>query len=477
MSHRKMQLLLTITAALFIGACASKIKPADISATANPTAEVDSLAADLQTARTQRVDVLAPESFRSAENKLEDAKEKRAKGKKGEKIIEDVRYGRAFLNRATNAATRSQKELTDVMKAREQAISGGAEQHPKELQSLDKDLKKYTVRIEEGKQIDRSDLTELQTEYLDLELKSIKTSKLSEAKNTLENAEKDGAKKWVPKVHQEAVEKLHVAEQAIETDRHNQAKVNQTSLAAVESARRTMTLLKMAKESDKRSPEQIAQDIEIRNAQLIQQGAMTAAAQSQVKSTAAQLSSKEQQLASERTRMGAQLTATEKERAELAKRDQFNKVFESARAEFGKDEADVYRQGDNMIIRLKSMKFSPGRSDLPSASMPVLNKVKGVIGQLETEDIMVEGHTDSTGTAELNKRLSSERAAAVAEYFKAEKAAGTIESAGFGYEKPIASNKSKAGREMNRRVDIVVKPSTAANTATQPETGSGAATQ
>ncbi len=461
MSDRKFQLLLSITAALVIGACASKIKPVEISSTANPTQEVDSLAADIQTARTQRADVLAPESFRSAEMSLKDAQESRAKGKKGEKILADVGMGRAYLNRATAAATRSQAELADVMKAREQAISGGAEQRPKELQALDSDLKKYTERIEAGKQIDRSDISELQTAYLDLELKSIKSVKLSGAKNTLEKADDEGAKKWVPKVYQESLEKLHVAEKAIETDRHNQATVDQTSKAATESALRTMTLLKMAKESKKRTPEQIAQDIEIRNAQLLAQSGMTAAAQADAQAKGAALTGKEQQLASERSLMGAQLTAAEKDRAELAKRDQFNKVFEQARSEFAKDEADVYRQGNNMIIRLKSMKFATGRSDLPAASMPVLNKVKGVIGQLNTEDIVVEGHTDSTGTAENNKRLSTERAAAVAEYFKAEKTAGTIESAGYGYEKPIASNKSKSGREMNRRVDIIVKPSTA----------------
>lgn len=117
-----------------------------------------------------------------------------------------------------------------------------------------------------------------------------------------------------------------------------------------------------------------------------------------------------------------------------------------------------------MIIRLKAMKFSPGRSELPSAALPVLNKVKGVIGQLSPEDIVVEGHRDSTGAADLNKRLSSERASAVADYFVAENSVTSdkVESVGYGYERPIASNKNKAGRELNRRVDIIIKPAQAA---------------
>lgn len=457
--------ILALGAALFIGACSHKIKPVDIPQTANPTAEVDALAADLNTARGQRVDVLAPESFKQAEESLKDAQKKRDKNKKGEKILKDVGYGRAYLNRAQTAAAHSQNQLADVMKARDQAIAGGAQNHHSELTKLDKRLKKYTIRIEQRKQIDRSDLTELQADYLDLELKAIKNVKLSEAKNTLENAEKNGAKQIVPKAYQESKEKLQVAEKAIETDRHDQGTVDQASLAAVESARRTMALLNTAKENKKRSPEQIAKEIETRNSQIGQAGAMTAAAQAEAAARAAELSNKDQQFNNEKAQLGAQLSAAEQEKEALEKREQFNRVFEEARAEFGKEEADVYRQGDNMIIRLKSIKFSPGRSELPSAALPVLNKVKNVIGQLKTEDIIVEGHTDSTGSAVANKKLSSERASAVADYFIAENslAADKVESVGFGYEKPIATNKNKEGRAKNRRVDIVIKPTLASS--------------
>ena len=182
----------------------------------------------------------------------------------------------------------------------------------------------------------------------------------------------------------------------------------------------------------------------------------------------AESAAKEKQMASERATMGSKLTAAEEDRERLAKRENFDKVFEKARSQFSKEEADVYRQGDNMIIRLKSMNFSTGRAELPSASMIILNKVKDVIGDLKTEDITIEGHTDSTGSASANKKLSTDRASAVADYFVAENSmpSNKVESIGYGYEKPIATNKSKAGRQMNRRVDIVIKPTSSAQNET-----------
>tara|TARA_B110001454_G_C12723280_1_gene436248 strand:- start:68 stop:1489 length:1422 start_codon:yes stop_codon:yes gene_type:complete len=460
------QLIAAATLSLMIGACAHDIKPAEIPMTANPSVEVDNLTAAVDAARNQNIDVLSPENFKSAEKSMKEAQERRAKGKKGEKILESVGYGRAYLDRAQSASQQSREQLADVIKARELAMAAGAAKYHKDRVSLDSNLKDYTHKIEAGKKIDRSGLTKLQQDYLDLELKSIKDVKLGESKNLIENAEKQGAKYAVPNALKESQEKYEIAIKVIETDRHDTNAVNAASGAALSSAQRTMTLLQTAKENKKRTPEQIASEIENRNKMLDQSAAMNAATAAQVAETQAQVKAREQQLAQQRAQFGA----VEDEKAKLEAREKFNQVFEQARAEFKPNEADVYRQGDNMIIRLKSMKFSPGRSDLPAASMGVLNKVKGVIGQLDSEEIVVEGHTDSTGKAEANKKLSSERASAVADFFVADKsvASDKVEAVGYGFEKPIATNKSKAGREMNRRVDIIIKPSQTASAAPAP---------
>lgn len=246
-SQRWSQLIITTGLALFLGACAHDIKPTAMPASANPTAEVDNLTASVEAARNQNLDVLAPKNFKKAEKSMEEAKAYRAKGKNGEKILESVGYGRAYLDRAHAVSQQSRQQLADVLKARELAMAAGAAKYHNDRVDLDKDLKEYTEKIEAGKKIDRSDLTELQQDYIDLELKSIKDVKLGEAKNLIDSAEKQGAKHAVPTYLKDAKEKYEVAEKTIETDRHDANAVNAASGAAISSAQRAMTLLQTAK--------------------------------------------------------------------------------------------------------------------------------------------------------------------------------------------------------------------------------------
>jgi len=72
-------------------------------------------------------------------------------------------------------------------------------------------------------------------------------------------------------------------------------------------------------------------------------------------------------------------------------------------------------------------------------------------------EFSIEGHTDSTGSAALNQKLSEGRAAAVVEYLTANGVDGNrLQSKGFGETKPIATNKTATGRRANRRVEILL---------------------
>jgi outer membrane protein OmpA-like peptidoglycan-associated protein len=114
------------------------------------------------------------------------------------------------------------------------------------------------------------------------------------------------------------------------------------------------------------------------------------------------------------------------------------------------------------------MKFSSGRSDLPAKALPLLSKVSEMARSLNAKEIKIEGHTDSTGTQELNKRLSEERAQAVATYFKSNGFdPARVGAEGLGFEKPVATNKSKEGRAQNRRVDVIITPEASASMSTQ----------
>ena len=157
---------------------------------------------------------------------------------------------------------------------------------------------------------------------------------------------------------------------------------------------------------------------------------------------------------------------TSKENLNSAKASvEIQQALEQARSQFATDEAEAYQQGDKLVIRMKKMNFSSGRSDLPETSLASLAKVSEVAKSLNAKSIKVEGHTDSTGTESQNMTISQARASAVASYFKSNGFDGVqVESAGYGFQKPIATNKSKEGRSLNRRVDIVITPNDSATT-------------
>jgi outer membrane protein OmpA-like peptidoglycan-associated protein len=79
--------------------------------------------------------------------------------------------------------------------------------------------------------------------------------------------------------------------------------------------------------------------------------------------------------------------------------------------------------------------------------------------QYPNSSVAVIGHTDNTGTAAYNQDLSSRRANAVANILiDAGVSAGRVRAIGRGEDEPIASNLSAAGRQQNRRVEIVIRP-------------------
>jgi outer membrane protein OmpA-like peptidoglycan-associated protein len=101
--------------------------------------------------------------------------------------------------------------------------------------------------------------------------------------------------------------------------------------------------------------------------------------------------------------------------------------------------------------------FDTASATLKAESTKQLEQLAAVLKAFPSATISVEGHTDSTGDAAVNKTLSAERAAAVE---KALERMGIedarISSAGFGPSKPIASNDTEDGRAQNRRVEVVV---------------------
>lgn len=122
----------------------------------------------------------------------------------------------------------------------------------------------------------------------------------------------------------------------------------------------------------------------------------------------------------------------------------------------------VTRIGDNITLNMPgNITFRTDSSDLNSSFFGVLDSVSLVVKEYEKTIIEVAGHTDSTGTNEYNQALSERRARTVATYLAGK---GVLDqriiTVGAGETRPVASNDSQEGRQLNRRVELTLAPIT-----------------
>ena len=122
----------------------------------------------------------------------------------------------------------------------------------------------------------------------------------------------------------------------------------------------------------------------------------------------------------------------------------------------------VVRTGDNITLVMPgNITFATDSADITSNFYPVLNSVAIVVDKYEKTYVDVIGHTDSTGRREYNQELSVRRAQSVADYLIAQTVTPErIVVSGKGPDYPLAPNDTAEGRQLNRRVEIVLTPLT-----------------
>jgi len=122
----------------------------------------------------------------------------------------------------------------------------------------------------------------------------------------------------------------------------------------------------------------------------------------------------------------------------------------------------VTRDGDNLILNMPgNVTFDVNRDEVKAQFYDVLNSVALVLKKYDKTAIEVAGHTDSTGTVELNMALSQRRADSVAGYLMGQDVQSVrISTIGFGPHRPVADNNTAQGRTLNRRVELTLIPLT-----------------
>jgi OmpA-OmpF porin, OOP family len=420
---------------VFLTKCSTRDKIVEFPATADPAEEVGRLQGEIQLARKNQVDILSPEEFTKADKALNTSIELQREGKAPKDILYRVAVGRMHYNRAIAYADTSRANLAEVLRARQAAVDVNAHRlYNKEFSEADENLRDATRQVERNN-LDRvaDQRLSLQKEYMAVELKAIQTQNLSVARKAIETAKAEGARNIATRSLAIAEKAYSEANAFIIGNRYHKEGIKIRSDEATQKAQHLLKITRSASSRENMSPEDVAL-----------------------------LLHSEQQKTSEETRLLEQQQALtqnlESQTGELREDLKFNERFAKAQNEFDKDEATVYRQGNRLVIRLNSMAFPTNRSTLRGTDFPLLAKVVKVIEEFENPQVTIEGHTDSTGTKAINKKLSNERAQAVSSYFVAN---GTLDESsiaavGHGSDKPLAPNNSAVNRKQNRRVDVII---------------------
>jgi OOP family OmpA-OmpF porin len=112
-----------------------------------------------------------------------------------------------------------------------------------------------------------------------------------------------------------------------------------------------------------------------------------------------------------------------------------------------------------LTFAMKAVQFQLGKATLTNESFSVLNQIVSIMNKYPDYKLSIDGHTDNTGAAEVNRKLSENRAKACRDYLMTK---GIPESRmsyqGFGPTRPIADNSTYSGRTLNRRVEFNLTP-------------------
>ena len=165
------------------------------------------------------------------------------------------------------------------------------------------------------------------------------------------------------------------------------------------------------------------------------------------------------QLKTAEVEYGEQLALTEIERRtrQLKEREDREK-FEKVQAMFTAKEANVYRQRENILISAHGFQFPSGQSEIQTVNFSLMNKLIRAIKIFPDSRIEITGHTDSTGSDNINQSVSQARAENVGKFLieVGELSKSRIKTRGYGVSRPVATNKTAKGRAENRRVEIKI---------------------
>jgi len=476
-------IIVTIMFLSFVGACTStspNVKP--VAKSENPTDKINRLENDLAAAYKNQLNVLAPTWFAKAESSLSQAKKGLEQGEEPSKVLGIVAEGQTQLQKAEEITQVARTTMADVIKSRDLARQAGAAKLGYDYTDAEQTFLSLTRAIERGDLAYAEKREEgLAETFRSLELRAIKTETLGEVRKLIEQAKNSKVDKIAPQSFKIAQNKLSEADAFITQNPYQKEMMHQKANEALFMSQRLLAIADQSKKIKQMKPEEMTLWMEkilyeitaklaatdMRNQPYETQvknilGSIDALQKDRqfmfdkVKTLKSEIETKNSQIADLEGKTREQQIVKER----LAAEKRFNQLFIEVQNLFSADEAEVYKKGNSLIIRLRAIQFPVGKSVIMPDNYPLLSKIQQSIRIFGEPDVIIEGHTDSTGSNEINEHLSQQRSESVRQYLLANKTLSydRIVAVGYGSSKPLASNATEEGRAVNRRIDVIIKP-------------------
>ena len=455
-------------------------------------------------AKGQYADVYSPNFFSDGMAAYQEAVKAFRDQEDAEDVQEAIREASNKLDKALDQTKIAQATFPDAWNARLDALESEAIKYqPEGWKDAEEAFNDAARQLERGKLDNaREDSKEAEELYRKAELDAIKNNYLVNARKLIEQADDQKADREAPQTFQRAQELLAQAEKDLNENRYDFDAARLMAQQAEYEAQHAMYLANKVRSLEKN-------DVTLEEMLLAGEASVTNIATAadmvakydqgmeppvtrlvnhiiQYQDSAAYLAnayaSAEKQIADletlneEQRKMAdllmkeksdaleSQIAAAAKKQEELARKlawqDEIKRKFDKAYEVFNEDQAQVFQQGTDVIIRLYGLSFPVGKAEIAPEYYPLLGSVQDAINLFDNADVIIEGHTDAQGGDKINQELSEKRATAVREYMLAstDMDQSTISATGFGESRPIANNETSDGRAKNRRIDVVIKP-------------------
>lgn len=465
---------LTSLLAVFFVSLSSNVAAADPSIHRQLFSALDS---DFKIAETKHVNVLAPEGFDKALKYYKSAQRRFNQNRGLDDIRKDLAQSKSALRGATEAAQIAAVPFAAVIVARTNAQSANAAQYAADAwQTAEEEFRDAAARLESGSiKGARESATEVSALFQTSELLAIKENYLSGARNLIKQAEELRADKYANKTLVDAKLLLANAERELTENRYDTDYPRDLARRANNEAQHAITITKLAIGVKKKdfSVEDIITNYEKPLAAIAGELNLVASLHEGYDDTEEEILVSIRALQRQSSELAQSLLLNEERALEIASLSsqlgiKSDKLAEEARFKalladieniFDPEEAQIFRQNKNMIIRMIGLNFDSNKTTLKPGHLAMLSKVQQAIQRSQSDKITIEGHTDSYGSDASNLTLSEQRAAAVVQHLldNMELDSAKISSVGYGETRPIANNETPEGRAKNRRIDVVIQ--------------------